>query len=180
MENMLEYESFDVGLKIYFRCPEMDLREVGLVSTTLHRIINKVAEEVLELPYRAPELYLPSSPYRKMFFGRPYDPLAVSLAVTNLQYGSLSAETKLRIHRVVRDLTIGAAGSLIASVIWSIGDSAPKSTTAEIQAPAQQVHPVDVGPNLRHMADRLAANGKPWELMIEDPRTGYRVVSRSR
>lgn len=46
MESDLEYIQSDAGLKIYFSCPEMDLREIGLVSTTIHQIVNKVAKKI--------------------------------------------------------------------------------------------------------------------------------------
>lgn len=43
-----------------------------------------------------------------------------------------------------------------------------------------QTQVVDVGNNLRHMVDRLAATGKSWELTVEDSQTSQKVTIRSK
>ena len=181
-----EYAEFESGLMIRFDAPNLDLREVALVGVQLHRLINRVAENLFELSRgRNPELYSRSGPMGGLMFGKPYDPLLISLQITSLSYGSFSTKTRLRIHRAARDLSIGVAGSLIASVIWSIAETTPKpvqvaqkpTATAE---PRQSTPPktVDVGSNIRQIARGLAATGKPWELSVEDTGTGQKVVIR--
>lgn len=176
-----EYAEFDSGLRIRFDAPSLDLREVALVGAQLHRLINKVAEDLFELPRLNPELYA-----RSTIYGKPYDPLLISLQITSLSYGSFSSETRLRIHRAARDLSIGVAGSLIASVIWSIAETTFKLVQVEQKpiatAEQRQSAPpktVDVGSNIRQIARGLAATGKPWELSVEDTKTGQKVVIRS-
>ena len=185
---MIDYREYNEGtalLKIQFEAPDLDLREVGLVSTQLHRIVNKVAESVFELPAKNPVLYSRTGPYGGLMFSRPYDPVIVTLQITSLAYGSLLAEMRPRVHRVARDLAVGAVGSLIASVIWSVAESAPKSVAvperpkAEI-AEAPQPATVDVGPNVTQIATGMAATGKPWKLTIEDVATGQKVVIESK
>jgi len=180
----LKYENFDTGLKIYFKCTDMDLREVGLVSTTLHKVINKVAKKTLNLNEqahrKARELGISSSQFEAMHYGTIDDPFAVSLTVTNLQYGSLSVETKLRFRQGWDNLTANAAGNIIAAVILSISNYAPNGTTTENVVLPEHVKMVDIGDNLRHMTDRLAATGKPWTLVIEDTSTHCRITIKSR
>jgi hypothetical protein len=166
-----DYEEFPSALKIRFDAPNLDLREVSLVGAQIHRLVNKVAEDSLELPHKFPYLYVRSGPWAGVMFGKPYDPLFISLQITNLSYGSFSAETRVRVHRVARDLSIGVVGSLVASVIWSLADSAPKSVlvekpkaTAEEQTPSSQHKTVDVGPNIVQIAKGMTSTGKPWEL----------------
>lgn len=167
-------------MRIRFDAPGLDLREISLVSAQIHRLVNKVAHGLYGLPQGYPGLYSTDRP-----FGLTRDPLLVSLELTGLAYGSFSAETRLRIYRIGRDLAIGVAGSLIASVIWSIADSGVKSVKVEEKpsdrAPATYPREsrVDVGPNIRNIAKGMEASGKNWELLVEDTQTGQRVIIRS-
>ncbi|MGV3572853.1 MAG: hypothetical protein ACO1PB_19845 [Ramlibacter sp.] len=143
--------------------------------------MNKVAQREYGIPSYYPELYAPGLP-----FGLPRDPLLVSLELTGLAYGSFSAETKIRIHRIARDVSIGVAGSLIASVIWSIADTDSKKVRVEerpsgprVEAATPKERHLDIGPNIRNIANGMAASGKKWELLVEDTQTGQRVIIRS-
>jgi hypothetical protein len=176
-----DYFSLGGGMKIRFDAPGLDLRDVSLIAGQIHRIVNKVARREFGIPTHYPELYAPGLP-----FGLPRDPLLVSLELTGLTYGSFSAETKIRIHRVARDLSIGAAGSLIASVIWTIAESNSKKVQVEeqpsrpnVEAAVPKERYLDIGVNIRDIANGMAASGKQWELLVEDTETGQRVIIRS-
>jgi len=175
------YVALHGGMKIRFDASALDLREISIITAQIHRIVNKVAQRECGIPSYYLDLYAPSIP-----FGLPRDPLLVSLELTGLTYGSFSAETKIRIHRVACDVFIGVAGSLIASVIWSIAESGVKKVQVgvmpsgpRIAAAIPKERRLDVGPNIRNIANGMAASGKKWELLVEDTQTGQRVIIRS-
>ena len=160
------------AVRIHFRCPELDLRDIAIVSQGLHRAFNEAFAQGMELH----RVY-----GRQRYFLRTDDPLLVSLEVTELSLGSLSARTRVRLQRDSRNLTIGVAGSLIASAIIAIGIAAQRDASVDTTPPREppQQRPVDVGPHIRDMTKQLAASGKPWELTVEDQASGTKVVIRS-
>ncbi len=160
------------GVKIYFRCPDMDLREISIVSEGLHRTFNEAFAQGLEYH----RIY-----GRQQFFLKKDDPLLVSLVVTELAYGSLRARTKVKLLRGARDLGIGVAGSLVASAVIAIGEAAQRHGYVDLVQEESPIHapPVDVGPHIRDMVKQLAASDKSWELTVEDVNSKTRVVIRS-
>ena len=167
----VEYHDTELGLRIYFKCEEMDLRDLGIVAAALHKAFNAGFFQGLDLP----RLY-----GLRRYHYEADDPLVISLVVKNLEYGSLSADVKAKVHRVIRDLSIGVAGSLIASTIWAVGESARGAAAVEMpQERPAQYRPVDVGNNVRDMVERLSATDKEWELTIEDKTTGTKITIRS-
>lgn len=168
----MSHENEEPGVKIYFSCPDMDLREISIVSEGLHRTFNEAFAQGLEYH----RIY-----GRKQFFRKNDDPLLVSLVVTELSHGSLSARTKVRLRRGARDLGIGVASSLVASAVIAIGVAAQRDADVHIVQPERPIHapPVDVGPHIRDMAKQLAASDKSWELIVEDENSGTRVFIRS-
>lgn len=168
----MEYQDTDLGIHIYFKCEEMDLREVGIVSTALHRAFNEGFIQGLELPSLIGHRW---SSYHDE------SPLLISLVVSNLEYGSLSADIKPKIHGLFKNLSIGVVSSLIASTVWYIGDSANRQATVEMPSEKPQTSQrLDVGDNVREMINTLSKTDKYWELQIEDQNTGTKVIIRSR
>lgn len=165
-------ENEEPSVKIYFSCPDMDLREISIVSEGLHRTFNEAFAQGLEYH----RIY-----GRQQFFRKNDDPLLVSLVVTELAHGSLSARTKVRLLRGVRDLGIGTVASLVASAVIAIGVAAQRHADVQIVQPeSPSLAPaVDVGPHIRDMAKQLAASDKSWELTVEDEDSGTRVFIRS-
>lgn len=160
------------SVRIYFRCPEMDLRDVAVVSQGLHRAFNEAFAQGMELH----RIY-----GRQRYFLRTDDPLLVSLEVTELSFGSLSARTRVNLKRDARSLAIGVTGSLVASAIIAIGSAAHRDAEVDTTGPRGSTphQPVDVGPHIRDMTKQLAASGKPWELTVEHEESGTKVVVRS-
>ena len=162
----LDYKELDSGFRIHFDCPDMDLREIGLVTTTIHRLINKIAIQ-----------YFPAD----ASYSQPFINDFVSLKVASISSGSLSLETKLKIYSAARDYSINVAAALTAAMIISIAQAttnhAEVSTTKKLISSNTTV--VDVGPNIRAMITSLSKTGKPWSLTIEDSKDGEKVVIRS-
>lgn len=77
---------------------------------------------------------------------------------------------------------MGVAGSLLASVIWSIAETSIKSirvverpTVSAEQSQESRPMRIDVGPNLVQIVTGMNATNKPWSLYVEDTKTGQKV-----
>jgi hypothetical protein len=126
-------------------------------------------------------LILPSArTHRKNTFGYTADPLLASLAVTQIQHGSLSAITKIKVQKNIKAIVLGTVGSLLATVLISVYEAAPNRTTLDMGEEFSGQRSVDVGRNVANMVNRLSMTGKPWELTIRDEQTGYSVVIKSK
>ena len=174
MPEPIAYEETDAVMAIRFETPEMDLREIGIVATSLHRAVNDAILSVLPTDIR--ELV------RLAAGARFDDPLFASLRVEELSRGSLLAHCRLRLSpRLRRDLEVGTASSLIAMSISAIATKAqPGHHYPPPPVPLSIIQPMpDAGPGVRTMVRRLTEMGKPWELTLTDKQTGYEITVRS-
>ena len=105
-------------MAIRFETPEMDLREIGIVATSLHRAVNDAILSVLPTDIR--ELV------RLAARARFDDPLFASLSVEELSRKlPFLSRPHLRLSpRLRRDLAVSTASSLIAMSIWAIATKA--------------------------------------------------------
>lgn len=168
------YEETPHVLELRFNTPGLDLRDIGIASTALHRAITDAIIAV----------YAPNIPgiMRAGARIRSDDPLFISLAVEELRHGSFLAKCRLKISpELLRELAVGTTASLIATAIWSIGAAATHKGAASPPPPAivEMRQVPDVGPGVRAMVRRLSDSGKPWELTLRDERSGYEVTIRS-
>ena len=151
---------------VIFETPDLDFRDIGIVTTSLHRIFNRVAVEAYATDL--PALVEASGVLKSVFYR---DALFVSLVVTELTAGSFISKAQLK--QLVRDLSIGVTTSLIATVIWSMHESAPRSVTATpssvLTAPAKEVLVIH---QVNEMVKRLSQRGKPWKLHLKDEHNG--------
>lgn len=160
------------ALSVYFQTQELDFLSLGIVTTSLHRIINKVAITGFDGRSEDQRFFAKQSGP----FGDWLEPYAVSMAITELRSGSFFATGRPLISR---DLRIGIAGSLIASAIWCIGEGVSRRLIVHAPDPMPPPYQVDVGPNVRSMVDRLSERGHPWELQLRDAQKGTELIIRS-
>jgi hypothetical protein len=165
-------------MAIRFEMPEMDLREIGIVATSLRRAINSAIlsflptdiDEVIWLATRA----------------RFDDPLFASLRVEELSRGSLRALCRLRLSPKLRKhLAVGGRDLMVFLIGMSIWAIARKAQPSHDYPPPLAPPPVvikripDAGPGVRTMVRRLTETDKPWELTLTDKQTGYEITVRS-
>jgi len=175
----IEYADLNTELDISFTCEQMGLREIGLICNTIHRSINKVAEKLLTLP---PEKH-----------SWKHDPNTVSLVATQLSFGSFITKAQLKVAgKYVPHKAVDLGVSIAANFIYALMVAAAAGMSADVKAPenppaavvdarvaAENNGAPDIGPNLRHLADRLAATGKPWQLSVTDSKSGLSITVKS-
>jgi hypothetical protein len=138
----LEYFELEEGLEISFRRKSrVTLSDVGIVSISLHRMLNKTAARLASFP--------------EPFFQRQFsEPLLVQAVLTGLSYESFSAKTRIQIYRDFKDFGISVAASIVATFLFNCCESHLKNAEAKGKnMPQARPAKVDVGRNLATMTN---------------------------
>ena len=166
------YEDIPDQLDLYFkRDGGLSLSDIGIVATSMHRMLNKSAGRLIGIsPY--PPLFEFEEEDRHRYPPQFYDPILIQAYVTELSFGSFSAKTQLKVRKIARDFTFSVGASIVATLITNSVHSQTQGATTESEHVVEQVPRIDVGSNLTTMVKRLNSTGGKWELHIVDPNSG--------
>jgi hypothetical protein len=159
------------GLEIYFGARRLSLGDIGLVASSVDYMLNKAAVVMAGIPVVEPIMF------EEWFFRRrwyPYlYPILTTAEVTDLNFESFSAKTRVKLHRILRDYSVNITSGLIVAAI--VAAFAANGGKANIEMTRPDRLP-DLGPNITSLSQSLSATGKPWELRIKDSQTGVEVT----
>jgi hypothetical protein len=171
-QNEVYDDERSAGLEITFKTPGLALADIGLVCSALDYMLNKATGAIAGIASVEP-IWLEEWFIRRRRWAPYFYPILATAEITDLNFESFSAKTRIKLHRLLRDLGIGVTSSLVAAALIHAfaanGGTANRDTRPPERLP-------DLGPNITGLSQSLSATGKPWELTIKDSQTGVEVT----
>jgi hypothetical protein len=153
-------------LRVELRCDTLGLRELGVVATGMHHIVNDVVVALMREGMQ-------EKGYEPLYGEGADDPLMVSLALQASATGSWWGEIHLRVDKRVVDFARDVSTHLTAAVLatmltGSVGHSPQPPTLSGSQPKLPECCAgIDVGPHLGKMVDGLMKTNRRATLIVK-------------
>ncbi|MEK5175532.1 hypothetical protein NST63_20260 [Heyndrickxia sp. FSL W8-0496] len=169
----LEYIQLGDSIEIIYEGDQIELWEVSIINLSLHRIINKVATEVISREFANNQT---NKDYRLIIDSGPYNahiPRLIKTNIKSVSNGSIHQLVELSIVNLNEFATNqvfigGVLASISASVIASISKSPLKFVKIIRGKQNENTRTVDIGPNLANLAKAFRKNNKKISIKVKN------------
>ena len=174
---LLKYQTLNQPLSIYFHSNDLDLLQVGILGTEMHKLLNQVAIALIEENNKAldkakkplVEFHLPQSTYR--------DDVLIRAKVSAIRQGSIELDIGVVMAQVFSiPGATSIVGNLMATAIWAIGEYATKvvgcrvtkrETRTDVSAVAKTSARRRLGPIVERAFKELQASSNGGEFRMK-------------
>lgn len=174
---LLKYEDLDSPLSIYFHSNNLDLLQIGILGSEIHKLLNQVAISLIEEHNKELDaakqplidFHLPLSSSR--------EDVLIRANVSAIRQGSIELEVAAVMAQVFSVPGAGAiVQNLMATAIWAIGEYAKKvvgcritkqSNTKDISKIAKTSSRRRLGPIVERVLKELKASSNGGEFRMK-------------
>ncbi|WP_306009997.1 hypothetical protein [Bacillus sp. MMSF_3328] len=182
----VKYIPISEPIKVTFHGANIELWEIALVNLSLHRMINKVAIDLIEKEYGIEFFSERINPeYANKHILTHKIPRVIKTKVERVDNGSLIQYIQLLVidlndFATNQPFNASVLASLTATFISSLGNVVYKRYKGSKITPSKKLEKetiIDVGPNIRTLGNDLAKTGEPFTIDVEKRNDSeYRVT----